>query len=449
MTAPITRELTITYGGYAVGGAQTSRVLRDFHLIEQDYEIAGVEFRVTLIQSSAAALKSAIDEIEAAFRLPFQDLTVTQEGQTLKSFSHASSTGFNSKPRITKRGEPTDTGRSRTYSIRIDFELPANNSGSSSRRVTKTQINVAYSPARRRTVTISSEYTANGSTSARDQFIAQVTTYAAAVLTGLGGTYKVLEWPTTTSDDDNKVLKWNIIYEEIIFTGVGSSNANIRKEVLRIARDKVGPGDTPQGGTVKRLVTLNVEYDCYLDATASTDLRGLYTSIRASIVAQVLATLQGGTLAVVEERPNFDYTDNHLSVSMTVMGATTNGIIECSITTETDFQYGIVQVNAWAGDPKARYLYQGPTTEKMTVTTVQKVLGPVGFGVGRTSTNAFAAGSGLGQEVWIPIDDSLSKTPKRLGIDPNVIDITEVTFVQTFERVRPVRSALPSNAVAT
>lgn len=372
-----TPEIKITYGGFQVGGDQLARILRS-HTVSKGYDTSTVTLRFTIIQTTEALFQSEVAAVEAAFRKPHQDLTIVQGAQTLVSFLHSTATGFNSRPRVEKRGEPTDTGRSRTYTVTIEVDMPADNSSSSGRRITETSINVAYSPSRRRTVTIAGLYTASGATAARDNYEASVGAFVTSVLTDLGGTYKQLDEPTTDADDANKMIRFNRTYEEIIFTGVGDANANVRREILKISRNKVGPGDSLQGGPAKRFVVLNVQYECHLDKEQSTDLRGLYTSLRSSILTQVRNTLEGGSVAVMDEHPHFDYTENLITASMTCFGASGSNVIENKVTTENDTQFGVVLVPVWNGDPLARYIYQGPRIERRTVTVVQRTLGTAG-----------------------------------------------------------------------
>ncbi len=154
-----TRELEITYGTFVVGGSRSARVLRDIHISSDKYESTRVEYRFTLKQTTDAGLIAEVALAETAFRTPQQDFSVKINGVAIKSLSHSGSTGFDAQPSVDKRGEASDSIRTRTYTVSIEFGRPADTSGSGGRRVTKTEINVAYTPARRRTVTLSGEYT--------------------------------------------------------------------------------------------------------------------------------------------------------------------------------------------------------------------------------------------------------------------------------------------------
>ncbi len=389
-----TRELSITYASFKVGGDQSARVLRDIHIIEQGYESATVEYKFTIKQATKANFATECAAAEAAFRTPNSDLSIDLDGTNLKSFSHSSSTGFDARPTIMKRGEKSDSARTRTYTVRVEVALPADNSSSGNRRVTKTEVNVAYSPARRRTVSVSGEYTASGATTARAVYQAAIDAYATSLLNALGGTYKLLEEPTETANDSNKTLRFTRVYEEIIFTGVGSSDADLRKEVCIISRSKVGPGDTPQAGGVNRLVTLNVTYEAWFNKENTTDLTGKWSGLLGSIMTQVSAVLTGGSMALVEESPNFDKTDNKITATLVVLGSTTGGLIESRVTTEVETLSGLTFVPVWNKGAFDRYIYQGPATQRKTVTITQKTLGGGGGGGGGAAPGLGNGGPG-------------------------------------------------------
>lgn len=391
----VTPELSITYGTFKVGGDQTSRILRDISSLDQTYEEGNLEYRFTIKQATAAALKSEIALIEAAFTMPYQNVSVDVGGTNFLSWSHSASTGFNAYPEIIKRGEPTDSVRSRTYTVRVKVGLPAGSS-TSSRRVTKTSINVSYSPARRKHVSISVEYTALGASGSFSNYGAAADAYATTVLNAIGGTYKLAEQPTTDYDDADKVVRATRVYEEIIFTGIGASDPDVRRESFTISRNKVGPGDTPQGGTINRLVTLNVNYECWINKEASTDLRGKWVTLLPLIMTQVQTTLGSGSVALVSEDPHFDPVENKITANLVTMGSTTGGIIENRITTEIETLPGLVFVPVWWKGPYDRYIYEGPATERKTVTIVQKILASVPIGMGGGGGGGIGAGGGGG-----------------------------------------------------
>ncbi|HBY62153.1 MAG TPA: hypothetical protein DEH78_20225, partial [Solibacterales bacterium] len=156
---PITRDLVIVYGSTTVGGS-TARQIDGYHIVgPKGYASAAVEFSFITTAASQSALATECNTLEAAFRQPRQNLTITLGGNTILSLSHSGNTGFDASPSIIKAGDPADTGLSRHYTVRIDFGMPADNVSTSFRR--DSSVTVEYSAARRRRVTISGTYTAN------------------------------------------------------------------------------------------------------------------------------------------------------------------------------------------------------------------------------------------------------------------------------------------------
>jgi hypothetical protein len=373
MSTTITREASITYNGYVVGGAQTQRILRDVYFSEDSYESSVVQYTFTLCGDDTltqAQFEALCSAAESDLRIPHADLAIAGLGS--KSFSHSGGSGFNAVPSVTKFEHPSDSGRARTYRVRIEFGRPGGASGTGGRRVTRTSINVDYGPQRRRTVTISGEW---AGASARGTYESEISGYANGILAGLGGTYKILNEPQTSSDDANKVIRIAITYEEILDTQVGGADADIRAETFSIRRTTDQPGDTPVGNSfVQRLVHLNVSYLAYIERT-DTNIRSKWSTLRTRIVNSVRNTYQMGSVVILSESPDFDYTDNKITATMTVLGIPSNRVIECHATTEHDTEEGVVLVPVWNGDKWARYQFQGPASEVRTEHIVQKVLG--------------------------------------------------------------------------
>ena len=372
MPATVTREASVTYNGYVIGGAQTGRILRDLLVSEDGYESSTVECTFTIQEETVAAFVTACGLAEAAFHTPHADLSVA--GLGTKSFSHSGRTGFNAIPSIVKFGHPSDSGLSRTYRARVEVGRPAD-AGSSGRRLTRTSVNVEYGPQRRRTVTISGEWTGIGGSSARSTYEGQITSYGSSVTASLGGTYKLLSEPQTANDDANNVIRISIVYEEILFTSVGGADADIRNESVILMRTDSQPGDTAVGGTaVIRLGTISVQYSAHVEK-ATTDIKGRWTSMKARLLALARTTYDLGGVIIVDESPNFDFTGNQFTATMTLTGLPGNKVVECRATTEYDFDEGIVLIPIWNGDKFGRYQYQGPASDIKTISIQQQVIG--------------------------------------------------------------------------
>lgn len=370
-----TQEITVTYAGYGVGGS-TGRILEAYHTFEIGTETAAVEYSFIIPQTAdSAALATAVAAAELAFNTPYAAFTVAQSGSTLLSFSHSSSTGFNSKPRIIKTESLADTGRSRRYVVRIDFGIPATNFGTSYRR--SSQVQVTYDPSRRRHLKITAVYTANGSTAASTQALSAGPTYAGTVVTALTGTWEKID-ESVDHDDQDKVATWTRTYDELIFSDGGSSNdAVLVGGKLTVAREKTAPGDYIGA---RRIVTLTLNYSCALDSSASTAILTKFDSVRSWFITQIQNTLGSGTLALMSETVTPDYPNNSLVVAMVAVGTSGGNVLEWHVETEDFREEGGVLVGVWSGQKFDKYAFQGPASYVRTETATQIVWGNISIG---------------------------------------------------------------------
>lgn len=434
MTSMIAREMVITYNSYTVGGDQANRILEDVYMGEADYEKGVLEFTFTVRHDSQAAFVAECVAAEIAFRTPRKDTVVSQGGANLINWSQTQSFGYNAMPKITKSGDAQyDGGWTRRYRVRIEAGLPADVVNTSFRRYSF--INVAYSPSRRRTVTISGTYTANATTSARSQYQAVFDAFATSALNTLGGTYKKLEEPQSTGDDTGKELNFSVTYEEIIYTGVGAADASLRGEQLTITRSRMSPGDTPGPSTVERLIHITAIYEAWFDNTVTTALTAKWESMKAQVLAAIQGTLTGGSVAVVGEAPAFDLTNNKFTVTLECVGSTTNGLLEYRETVASDIFLGNVLVGLTTGNYLDKYKFNGPGKFQRTVTqsftSIQGADPPL-FTAGALEPPTNFGGQPLKST---HISTHRDATPVRWGL-PNfgqTIDARKITYVRVFE----------------
>lgn len=402
---PVTRELTITYGAFQVGGA-TSRQITGFTSVERGYERSSIEFSFVTTATTAAAFATEVDAIEDAFRTPRLALTVVQGSSTLLSFSQTDNTGFDADPKITKRGDPGDTGRSRHYTVRIEFGEPADNVSTNYRR--GSTITIEYSPSRRRTVTISGAYTATSAgTASRAQYLAEIAAYATSVLAAIDSTNDIWEKtsePQVDIFETDKVCNFTVVYKEIVYnqsTG-GLNHAAIVDPILIISREKEAPGDsigiganisapasggsTTQGGgfivgagsgqSTNRPTVINVTYSCSVDKTVTTDLSALWLSaVRGAILFALFDVNDGSSPILVEEKPSFDFYENKIAATMKFLVYSTN-IFEQRIQVSDSTQYGRVLVPLLSSKLAEFYDYPGPVIRTRKIVEERKQIVP-------------------------------------------------------------------------
>lgn len=453
MVSAVTRELSISYGAYQVGG--TSDSLLDGPVrVTQSFPTAVVEFGFVVTGASEIAFVQACARAERAFREPHQGLTIAQGDELLLSLQHESNTGFNAEPEIRKSDDIGDTGRSRVYRVRIEFGLPADTEDPSGLR--ESDIEVAYDPARRRTVRFSGIWTAISAKDSREQYEDEVASWATSILSALGGTYELID-ESASVDKEDKLCSFSRVYRELIFPQGADSptdDPEIVEQVLTISRRRSAPGDTPfasaaetEGVSVERFLELEVSYECYLDATLTTDLPGKWSSIRDWIFQRVQAIADGGAIAIVERKPEYVYDQNRIRATMSVIvEPKETTVVEHSVEVRDSLESGFVHVPAWTGQPFSRYRYEGPADLLRTISQRSIYLGflavskavdaalLIGSVFDQPNTNPLSGGSGG----WDLVRREASPRKRRIGIDGKTIDVTEVVATTVWRYFEPL-----------
>ena len=442
----LTREIIVTYGAYAISTA-TGRKLDGKVQSSRSHTTGTCEFSFYVFGATAVAFAAECVAAEAAFRIPHATFTVTQGGSTLIAASHAANTGFDADPEIVKAEDIGDTGNSRRYTVRLEYGLPANTGAEQQVGIREVAVDVSYEPSRRRIVTISGVVTAAGANSAREQYediivALEADIFGAGDLDIASTARELVEEPSVRSDTENKLCEFSRKWEELVFSQAGSSfnDAGLVKQRLDISRRKEAPGDTP---TAKRLATMDLSYEAWVDADDSTDLTGEYDAIRSWLITQIDTCLNGQDFALVEETPNFYYDENRISVSMTVQGQFEGEtVIEQRVTVDDDDQEGWEILPCWTGDPLSAYWYAGPRIIVRTVTHSLKKIGTwnekdaLGFAkaeMNKAKNRAPAAGGG-GQ--WLIIRQRPQATPLKMGLDTHTMDVSEMNVVTQMRRVK-------------
>ena len=416
-------EETITYAGVTLGASSARRVT-EWTRDEHDYVNGSFECEFITTAATDAAFKTELDTIRAAFRKPRQDLLVVQNtgGGAVEILHryHSDNTGLNTYPSIVKDGDPSDTGRSRHFRIRITYELPADNLSQDFRRISITGI--AYSLERRRTVTLEGEYTANstdGTTQADTQYFAQIATAEAALLDVVDAT---AEWervgqPDVKYSETRKIVSFTRIYKEVNVQQSLSTtdDADIIDPHMEISVEQVAPGDsfepglsfqggggtavetsvgtvdtvtmgsvpgteTGTSGTVKRPVLVTINYDAGINFATlkNQQLQTKWTgTIRPWILDRAAAFKVAGTLVCVSERPAYEIYENHVAASMQFIAYYTD-ITRQSISYAETLADGYTFAPITSKDPFAYYEFPGPAVKQLTVTEEREQIVPAG-----------------------------------------------------------------------
>ena len=392
--AAVDRELKITYGTFVVGGTVapgSERLIDNYIRITKSFTSASVEFDFVISAATEALFQTAIEECETAFREPFQDLIIEQGAETILDLSPSTNSGLNTQPEIIKTDDERDTGRSRKFTIRILADLPADNAPTVG--IQESSTNVAYSPARKRQVTISGIGTAISGDDARDKYEAIIESFCSTILASLGsGTFELGEEPLTDTDYETKLITFTRVFDEIIFPEAGAADdPAIVRQTFHISRNKVAPGDDPMSAA-QRLVELSASFECWIDKDVTQDLNSKWSSVKTWIYAEI-GKVMPGPLAITSTQPTFDFGENKISGRVSGLVFTGSSVISATFKTDLFQRFGVVLIPAWTGESMSKYAYQGPGMITETTTYTRRVFGGssqnIGGGVG-------AGGGGAG-----------------------------------------------------
>ena len=438
------RELSLQYGETTIGGTSESFLLTDVHTVQIGFALARIEATFIVKGGSDSEFSSNVQDIEAAFRKPDQDLVVMQSGSKLIEWKQSANTGLDAMPSIVKRGDIADTARSRLYVVRIEFGMPASRADVDGLR--SRTMAVSYDPSRRRHVTIAGEFTAFNATASRAQYEGAIESMCNSLLTGFTGTFELAaELASTTIND--KSCTFSRTFDEVIYDqgGGGVGNLNIVRQSFILSRAE--SRDTPAGPGAQTWTVATINYECWIDKSRTQDLAGQWESIRTFVISKATAIL-GGTVVVFSEEPRYDYDNNRIMATVLVASAP-NDLIEYTLTVSDRVQYGKVFVPVWNGSSNARYKYQGPSRYTRTITETTLVVGELGMSAIGAAHNASVADAmaeaklpGVPDDAkrgsWEVIDKMAAPSPRVIGIDGNSQKITQWTATTTLELIDEV-----------
>jgi hypothetical protein len=236
---------------------------------------------------------------------------------------------------------------------------------------------------------------------------------------------------------------------------------------INVSLTRSSPGDSPQKDS-KRFVELSVTYAAFIDKERTQELKSKYESLRSFIIQTALSQAGQSSGALIDENPSYDLTENRITATLTIWCLDGSQTIEYRETQDTSSEEGLVFLPIWTGRPLDRYIYQGPRSERITLTIVERKAGRiarrssrVNLGIG-ASSGAFdwnIAGGGLnvsqpkrrsgssGGRAGIAgaylISRRTSNTPLKIGIQGRTIEVEDITTVETWERATPFGMAKP------
>lgn len=356
------RLIKIAYAGLTIGvGGNSSMTLFGRYGFGGSYTEATVTFDVLVRNSSRSSFLSAEAALIAAYSTPDQDLDVDLGGTDRHSFSQSLNTGFNARPSCKKIEDEHSTANSAHYQCAVIVQLPATLSGRGGRQ--SASITVEASPAGKKTVVIEGTYTAlpAGPSSAVGSYEAAIEAFCTAVLADFtGDVFNLLTPAGYTYDDQNKVLRFRRIYEEVFYRESLSTAdvTGIKGQKLEIERTTPNAAGDPSA-SVRPLERLRALYSCWVDAATTTDLRGLYNStIRPLLLAELADAAQSG-ISITNETPVFNKAENTVTVVIEAVNRG-GGLLYGKLEVEDQITLGKQVEPVWSDDPYAADVYDVP-----------------------------------------------------------------------------------------
>ena len=455
-TPPQTPNLSFTYGSVTVGGTLSGATLSlyDVHSISRDQDNFVLTASVLVRAANAATLSAACVSLETEFTTRRLDLSVTMGGSTILELKQSDNSALNTTSSIEKQGSPIDSELSRLYLVSVSGEIP-----------TKTALNalrsfnydIAFSPSRIMTLTVSGTYTAIVGTAAAAQYLASINARVGTITTALGGTWELVN-EVYTPDDTDQVVNFSRTYRDLIYSDASTLySKGIRNQTLSVKTDKVGSAGLKDE---RKLLSAVATYSASIDSTATNDLDGFIDgiwndTIKPYMLKEIRKVLETQVFAVIRQGVDYDRVDHRLDAVIEVRGRSNSDTLSHTVTATDDIDMGVIIARTWpTEEPDSirkgtnAYVYQGPKSITRTISeTMTKVGNPQmstpsgSFGGKTTGVDGISAAEATDQieslllnvEKGILTKYTESQTPRSLGIMGHQIGLVDISKTWVYE----------------
>lgn len=309
----VTNAYTITFGGFAVGGASDSYLIDGPHVIERNYTSLRLVFDVIVVAEDFEDLVEKSQALETAFARRDQDLTIDLDGSPWEFTS--GDTILNVTASAVKSGDrQRDRGFGRAYTCVVQGEMPAaDRSG-----LRELAVNVTYTPSRQRAVLMRGTYTTDDGDLASEAYAGNFDAEATTILTAIdnAATWELVSENFTRDRLDHQ-CQFDRQYTELLATQqTGLLDApEIVDHRVTFTELAQHAGDGQEN--VRALRRVYGEYSASVDKDETQDLSAVFESIvRNHVVALFEANFSPVVFGVEDSRVAYDYTANRISVAL-------------------------------------------------------------------------------------------------------------------------------------
>lgn len=376
---------SLVYNSYTI----TEAMQVDKFSYFEGYDKAQISVDFILEAASASAL-TTLDIAAAAALTAWDKNLVFTYGGTHRDYSHAGNTGFLARPKLSKPGSPQDTETSRRYRWTCEISLPADATDDGGRQ--SGEWHVLYEPSKRRRVVVSGVYTATVDHSAYDNASTNGPTWAASVISDLGGTYDATTHGDFTVDHRNKMCRYSRVYREQVENDKeGGQQSGVIDSTLSYsqtwpARFGTGYSDTGSG---QPPTTVTAEYRCTLDTTTITTADTAETLYRTVLKPWLLTELRtalnlpahpeaSGQLVTIDPGETFSFSRSTCEMlgRITVLapdGGSSRTAYKEVVTIDGDV--GVTSEKLWSGSPNTFSRWGVGSIQRATQTVTISQLG--------------------------------------------------------------------------
>ncbi len=360
-----TNPLTITWKGTSVGGSSAFYQLDGPHTIEKTYDRFLMVFDVAVVAEDYADLHTRCDTLETLFtsRLAGNEALVIDIDGNAWTYT-SGQTIFDAVPTITKSGDPQlDYGLTRTYTVKIEGQLPDDSGGG----LREFQVLVGHDNTRRRTVTMRGQYFASSSGDATSRYLsgfdAEASTYLSFVDSSatwelVDEGYTIDRQPGDDALPRPHTCNFDRQYLEIIDEQASGETDNENIVDHRVTFTDIATWPVDSSDESQRLRQVFAQFDCGIDVTKTTDLKGQYEDkLRPLLRERFSAIYTPQAFAVEETRVSYDRTNNRIAASLifTYQASNAQELVEVQETVTYEEARNIEYTNTHAADELAAY----------------------------------------------------------------------------------------------
>lgn len=379
----VPRLLSITYGGFVMGGASEYH-LHNVHLTDENYDAGSIEFDLVIASTTTELWADLVTAFKIAMRKPNQTLSVVMNGESEVAVDPATNTGFLARPKW-KLLASHRTKKTCAYRVSISWVNPADFEPSTRKYRREASVTLRTSDVGLRTMSVRAVYTAGGTgagSSAFEHATTDFAAYTAQLKLNLGGSWDEAAPNEVTTDDEDKIATAIAGFQEVAVPEVAAGDDAGLVSVTYFVTTQRSQSEATAGEPASSPTILTVDFSAGVKLTASTDPEA-YARDRVLTYFRDLIDQHGdaggGSPFLVDENVRVDVRGNRVSGRLQYLAFATT-LVRSSLSLAESIRSGLSLVPVLNGNPWARDKHNGAGMWRRVVQleTRELVSGPAG-----------------------------------------------------------------------